>query len=421
MRWVGLALASMLFAAWAEPPMPAAPGAHWVASWGAAQMVADPMLGIPDDRLRDASVRQVVRVSIGGARLRVRISNVFGTSPLVLNAASVARAVKPGSSGIVPGTLRDLLFAGQSRIAIPAGSEIYSDPVVLEHAARSDIAVSLYFTNPPSPQTSHPGSSATSFRVAGNRVSSANWPDASKFVGWLQLSGLEVEAPGSVGAVVAIGDSTTEGNVPGADRNERWTDFLVRRLERERRAPMGVVNAGIGGNVLTYFGIGPDLRARFERDVLARSGVTHAIVLIGVNDLGGQHRNGEDTPLARAQLLADMQLAFRQIVGQAHARGICVIGATILPFGSSDYYRPGPENEADREALNDWIRSSNVFDAVADFDAATRRFWTRRRLREEYDAGDGLHLSPAGFRAMAEAVPLDALRLSCNQGAGVSR
>jgi lysophospholipase L1-like esterase len=383
---------------------------HWVSSWGSAQMVPDEKNLLSADDLRDASLRQVVRVSLGGKRLRVRVSNVYGTAPLVIEAASIAKAVKPGLSSIDPASLRSLTFAGKASVMIPAGSEYYTDPISLEHSAKADLAVSLHFKEPPARQTGHPGSRTTTYMTRGNRVSAESWPEAAKFVRWYQLADIEVEAPRSVPVVVAIGDSITDGAGSTTDGNDRWTDALVLRMEREGTPPIGVVNAGIGGNRLLRDGLGPHVVSRFDRDVLARSGVTHAIVLIGVNDFGIQHRNGNDTPAARAELVEDMQFGYRQLVERAHAHGVCVIGATIVPYTGSDYYKPNAENEKDRQQVNQWIRTSGVFDAIADFDAATRDPVQPERMRKEHDSGDGLHPSPAGFVAMADAVPLEALR-----------
>lgn len=388
------------------------PDPHWVASWGSAQMIPEPHNALAPEDWRDASLRQVVRVSLGGNRLRVRISNAFGSTPLVVEAASVARAEGPGRSGIDERSVRSLSFSGRASVMIPAGAEYYSDAVTLEHEPGADLAVSMHFKGEPVRQTSHPGSRTTSFVIKGNRVSDAAWPDATKVVHWYQLADIEVEAPRSVGVVVAIGDSITDGNGSTTDGNDRWTDFLVKRLAREGAPAMGVVNAGIGGGRLLREGTGTNVAARFDRDVLTRSGVTHAIVLIGINDLGVQHRNGDDIPAARAKQIEDLQTGYRQLVERAHARNICVIGATLTPYVGSDYYRPNADNNADLQAINTWIRTSGVFDAVADFDAAVRDPARPDRLRAGADSGDGLHLSPAGYRDLADAVPMSALR-SC--------
>ncbi len=382
---------------------------HWVASWGTAVYEPEPQNLLPAENWRDASLRQIVHVSLGGNRLRVRLSNAAGTAPLFVEAATLAKAEMPGKPGIVAGTMRPLTFSGRPSVMIPAGAEYYSDPVILQHAAGSDLAVSLYFKGEPHRQTGHPGSRANSFVLKGNRVADAAWPSAAKVEHWFQLSDIEVEAPLSVGALAAIGDSITDGHGATTDGNDRWTDAFSTRLQKNGVA-MGVVNTAIGGGRLLRDGLGPNLVSRFDRDVMDRAGVTHAVVLIGVNDFGGPHRNGDDTPAARARMLEDFQTAFRQIAARAHARHVCLIGATLTPYGGSDYYHPGPDNEADRQALNAWIRNSGVFDAVADFDAAIRDPAKPERMRAEADCGDGLHPSPAGFRAMADAVPLSALR-----------
>jgi lysophospholipase L1-like esterase len=267
----------------------------------------------------------------------------------------------------------------------------------------------MRFGGAPKRQTSHPGARANSFVVEGDRVLDARWPDAGKFAHWFQLAGIEVLGAPGAHAVVAIGDSITDGYGTTTDGNDRWTDALAARLRRSGMADVGVVNAGIGGGRMLRDGLGPNLVARFERDVLARSGVTHAIVMIGVNDLGVQHRSGEDNPAERQRLLADLQNAHRQLVRRAHGQGVCVVGATIGPYAGSDYYKPNADNEQDRQHYNRWIRESGVFDGVADFDAALRDPDRPDRLLKAYD-NDGLHPSLAGYKAMAEAVPLAHLK-----------
>jgi lysophospholipase L1-like esterase len=385
---------------------------RWVASWGAAQQLAEPANALAPEQWRDASLRQVVRLSLGGSRLRVRISNAFGSGPLLVGAASVALAQAPGKPDLQPDSIRPLTFNGGASVMVPAGAEYYSDEVALPAAAGADLAVSLYFTAEPARQTGHMGARTHTFLAKGNRVAEAAWDDPGKVTRWYALSDVEVRAPATAGAVVAIGDSITDGYGVTVDGNNRWTDVLAERLRGQGLA-LGVVNAGIGGGRMLRDGLGPNLASRFDRDVLSRAGVTHALVLIGVNDMGGQHRNTPDLPADRARLVADLKLAHRQLAERAHAHGVCLIGATVTPYGGSDYYHPGPENEADRRDLNDWIRNSGVFDAVADFDAALRDPERPDRLKKELDSGDGLHPSLAGYRAIADAVPLEPLRRNC--------
>lgn len=390
----------------------ASSGQHWVTSWGAAQQLPEPANELPAERWRNGSLRQIVHLSLGGSRLRVRISNAFGTAPLLVEGASIALAKAPGVADADAHSLQALTFDGSSTVMIPAGAEYYSDALDLAVKPASDLAISLYFKAEPAHQTGHPGSRASSFLVQGNHVMDASWTNAGKVEHWYMVADVEVQAPRDVSAMVAVGDSITDGHGATTDGNDRWPDQLAARL-RGQGMIMGVVNAGIGGGRMLRDGLGSNLAARFDRDVLSRAGITHALVLIGVNDLGNLHRNTPDLPADRRQLLADMRLAYRQLAERAHAHGICLIGATLTPYSGSDYYHPNADNESDRLALNDWIRHGGVFDAVADFDAATRDAARPERMNKSADSGDGLHPSPAGFHAMADAVPLSALRQRC--------
>lgn len=390
----------------------AAPQQRWVASWGTAQQVPDTANELPAANWRDASLRQTVHLSLGGSSLRVRLSNVHGTAPLMVEGASVALAQAPGKAQVDGASVRALTFDGSARVMIPAGAEYYSDAVALEVKPASDLAVSLYFKEAPPRQTSHSGARATSFFAKGNRIIDADWVEAGTIARWFVISDVDVQAPRGAGALVAVGDSITDGYAVTTDGNDRWTDLLAARL-RQDGTRMGVVNAGIGGGRMLRDGLGPNLAARFDREVLSRAGVTHALVFIGVNDLGGLHRNTPDLPADRKQMLADLRLAHRQLAERARARGICMIGATITPYVGSDYYHPEPENEADRQAINEWIRHSDVFDAVVDFDAALRDPAAPQKILKALDSGDHLHPSLAGYRALADAVPLDILRKDC--------
>jgi lysophospholipase L1-like esterase len=385
---------------------------HWVASWGAAQQLPEPTNELAAEHWRDASLRQIVHLTLGGKRFRVRISNAYGTAPLLLEGASVALAQAPGKADVDAPTLRPLTFDGRANVMIPAGAEYYSDTIAMELKPAADLAVSLYFKGEPARQTGHPGARTQSFLAKGNQVMEPTWTEPGKVTRWYALSDVEVQAPRGAGAIVAVGDSITDGYGVTTDGNNRWTDVLAARLREDGQA-LGVVNAGIGGGRMLRDGLGTNLAARFDRDVLSRAGVTHALVFIGVNDFGSQHRNTPDLPADRAQLLADLKLAHRQLAERAHAHGICMIGGTVTPYAGSEYYHPEPENEADRQALNEWMRHSGVFDAVADFDAALRDPAHPDRIRKDYDSGDGLHPSLAGYRAIADAVPLAALRRQC--------
>ncbi len=403
LRWVAVGL---LAAATAQ----AAPADRWTTAWWTSQLALDGQNALPAADLTDATLRQIVRLQGPATRLRIRFSNRFGTVPLRIDGATIARAGDAASPRIDIATLRPLRFGGAPAVIIPAGADYWSDPVELGAGAGADLAISLYMAQPPAQQTGHPGSRATSYLVHGNHSGDADLARAKTVDHWFQIAGIEAVAP-KARAIVAFGDSITDGYGVKPNTNARWTDALQRRM---RATPgmgaVAVLNAGIGGNRLLNDGSGPNALARFDHDVIGQQGVTHLIVLEGVNDLGTLTRDAPVVPEAHAALVARMIDAYRQMVARAHARGIKVIGATILPYAGSAYYHPDPQNEADRQAVNRWIRTPGNFDAVVDLDAAMRDPTDPKRLRKDYDSGDGLHPSVAGYAAMAEAVPLGLLR-----------
>ena len=397
----GLALAAGVLAVLAAP---AAAADRWQGSWGAAQVATGGDTAWPATRSRDVTLRQIVRVSAGGRQMRVLLSNVHGTEPLTIDAAAVALAPAPGTPRAI--TAQPLRFSGKASVTIPAGEERWSDAVAMTLPPAADVAVSLYLPRVPAPQTGHPGARATSFLSIGNHVTDVDLPGAEAVTRWYWLAGIDVEAARPA-AIVAVGDSITDGYGVKPERNSRWTDVLAARLRGNASTrTIGLVNAGIGGNRVLNDGSGPRLIDRFQRDVLDRSGARWAILLEGVNDLGTLTRDAAATPAAHAELVRRITAAFTDMVAKAHVRGIRVIGGTIMPMGGNDYYHPGPELEADRQAINRFIRESGTFDAVVDFDAVMRDPAAPDRLAPQYDSGDHLHPSEAGYRAMGEAVPL---------------
>jgi len=400
-------LAACGLGACALPPSATDPGSrHWVASWGTSQMPYGQAEALPAELWKDGTVRQVVRLSLGGSQVRVRISNAYGSEMLVVNEASIARAVRPGSSEVVGGSLQLLRFNGSSTVRIPAGAEYVSDPVDLAASSGLDLAVTMHLANTAGQQTGHAGARTTTFLAPGSQATAASLVGAKTVTRWHQLADVEVSAQPGARAVVVIGDSITDGYGATTDANNRWTDHLVQRIAQDGKRPLAVINAGIGGGRLLREGLGPSLITRFERDVLARNGVSHAIVFIGVNDIGVLRRSKEDTPQAIATMLGDFKQAHLQMIARAHAKGICVIGATITPFMGSGYYGPAEHNEALRQAVNDWVRSEQAFDGVLDFDAVLRDPARPSYLAKSHDSGDGLHPSHAGYAALAAAVPL---------------
>ena len=360
--------------------------------------------------LRDATLRQVVHLSVGGSQLRVRVSNAFGTAPLHLTAVHVARPMSAAGATIDAASDVAVMFHGAADVTIPAGAEYLSDAVALPVAALSNLAISIHFDQPPVGETGHPGSRTTSYVVHGDMVSAASLPDAKTVEHWYQISGVDVTStikagPVAVGAVVTLGDSITDGHGATTNGNDRWPDVLAGRMQVEKSTRgMGVLNEGIGGNRLLLDGLGPNALARFDRDVVAQTGVRSVIVLEGVNDLGTLTREHEVPAEEHAVLVGRIEAAYAQMIERAHAHGIRVIGATILPYGGSDYYHPGPDNEADRQAVNGWIRAAGHFDGVVDFDQVMRDPARPDHLLGAYDSGDHLHPSPVqGHRAVGNA------------------
>jgi lysophospholipase L1-like esterase len=380
---------------------------NWVVTWGASQQIPEPQNALPTADLQDATLRQIVHLSAGGPTLRVHLSNAFGTDALHFTAVHIARPLSTHSSAIDPATDRALSFAGQPDVIVPPGAEFLSDAIAYPAEALSNLAVTFHIDSAPARETGHPGSRATSYYVHGDAVAAPDLADAGKTDHWYMLSAVDVQATPRAGSVVALGDSITDGHGATTNGNDRWTDVLASRLQRSSGTQgIGVLNAGIGGNHLLTDGLGPNVLARFDRDVLAPAGVRWLIVFEGVNDLGGLTRTNEVSPAEHKAFVQRMLAAYQQTIERAHAHGLRVIGATITPYVGSDYYHPGSSSEADRQTVNEWIRAAGHFDAVIDFDAVVRDPHQPDRLLPAYDCGDHLHPSPAGYRAMGEAIPL---------------
>lgn len=385
------------------------PAQTWVASWGASQQIPEPGNALPMEEMRDATLRQIFHLSMGGPALRVHVSNAFGTEPLHLTSVHIARPVAGAAAGaaIDVSTDKELRFEGSADVTIPAGAEAISDAVEFAVKPLADVAVTLHYDEPPAQETGHPGSRATSYYKHGDAVSAADLPEAKHVDHWYQVSEIDVEAAPDAAVVVALGDSITDGHGATTNGNDRWTDVLASRLQSTKATrDIGMSNQGIGGNHLLTDGLGPNALSRFDRDVLAAAGVRWVIVFEGVNDLGGLARTGEVPATAHTAMVEHVIGAYRQIVMRARTHGIKAIGATITPYVGSDYYHPGPLSEADRQAVNRWIRTPGNFDAVVDFDAVVRDPQQPDRLLPAYDCGDHLHPSPAGYKAMGEAVTL---------------
>ncbi|WP_315388761.1 SGNH/GDSL hydrolase family protein [uncultured Stenotrophomonas sp.] len=401
-----LAATLIAFAAVApQPARAASPAPHWVASWQASpQPVWGSDFVFPTNLpqiLNDQTFRQTARISLGGPRLRVRLSNAYGTVPLKVGGASVSRA--PGSQPV------PLLFDGHPGIVIAPGKDRLSDPLALPTHDLQAVQVDVYVPGPTPLQTFHWDGRQTSATAPGNQTRDTALRGSTATTARLFLTGIEVEAPAAARSVVVIGDSITDGATASLDRDQRWTDHLANRL-----APQGVavVNAGISGGRLLRDGMGESALARFQRDVLDQPGIATAVVLIGINDI-----SWPGTPFAPDQAqpsLAELQSGYRQLVERAHAGGVRVVAATLLPFAGALSGTPlegyhQPSKDALRQQVNAWLRTDAPFDAVVDLDQFLRDPVDPSRMAEAFDSGDHLHPGDAGNRAMAEAVDLQAL------------
>jgi lysophospholipase L1-like esterase len=349
----------------------------------------------------NATIRQIVRTTIGGDRVRIRISNEYGDRPLVVGAAHVA--LRTTASTIDAASDRALTFGGKPAVVVRAGAVVTSDPLAYAVPQLGDLAVSLYLPDSARTSTRHALAVQTTYvSRSGNQVASPTFAADTTMRSWLFLTAVEVTNPRAVGAIVAIGNSITDGYAATPDSNRRWPDVLARRLLASSAEPVrAVVNAGISGNRVLTLGSGPSLLSRFDRDVLMQPGVTHVIVLEGINDF-----SRDALVAATAEELID---AHRQLAERAHERGLVIYGATLTPFERPPDAR-SEAREAKRQAINTWIRRGGAYDGVIDFDSVTRDPAQPRRFLPKYDSGDHLHPSDAGYQAMGEAIDLALFR-----------
>ncbi|MEU0529900.1 SGNH/GDSL hydrolase family protein [Amycolatopsis tolypomycina] len=394
---VVLAVLTFLFVGASARPAPS----HWVATWTSMPQLTEPgnMPPAPftgaDRVLDNATLRETAQVTVGGQRIRLRFSNAFGGAPLPLTAVSVARPVSgaAGVSGVVPGSVVPVTFHGKPSTTVPQGAQVVSDPLPFPVRSLENISVTAYLANGQASTsiTSHPGSRTTSYLLAGNHVSDLELPGATPVDHWYFLSGIEVLSPAN--AVAVIGDSISDGRGSTTNGNDRWPNVLASRLHG-----VSVVNQAAGGNRVLQDGLGPNVLARLDRDLLATSGVSWAIVFEGVNDIGTA------APADAAGVADQLIDAYDQILVRAHAQDIRVYGATITPFGGNTGY-DNPLREEARQKVNAWIRQPGHFDALLDFDKVVRDPAAPSKLLPAYDVGDHLHLNPAGYQAIGSSVP----------------
>ena len=379
---------------------------RWIGTWASSPLHPDRVndqgkdrATLPHSSRTDITIREVVHVSIGGEKLRVRFSNLDGNSPLIIGVAEIAKTLH--NSAIVPATARPLAFHGEPSVSIPAGALAISDPVSFSLLADSDLTVSFYVSGASDYVTEHQLASASSYHVASNVVSNEDLNAPQIMTTWEYLNGIDVLAPSKAAAIATIGDSITDGAYSTADANQRWPDELARRIQTNPKYKrLSVINEAISGNKILMDRAGPNALARFDRDILSQSGVKYLIVLEGINDIGHIQTDPSDTTTA-----SDLIRGLDQMIVRAHTHGIVVIGGTLTPFRGFDRYF-SEKTEAIRTTINQWIRTSGAFDAVIDFDAAIRDPNHPDTFLPAYDHGDHLHPNDAGYKAMGDFIDL---------------
>lgn len=375
----------------------------WIATWMPSQSAtaARPTNGNPDrvPTYADATIRQIVHTSIGGDHVRIRFSNEFGDRPIVLGSAHIA--LRTTGSGIDTTTDRVLTFGDSTRVVLRVGATVTSDPVAYKVPAMGDVVVSIYLPDSARTATRHSLAVATTYvSKAGDVTTSGTFAADTTMRSWIFLAGVDVTNARATGAVVPFGDSITDGFGSTPDANHRWPDMLAERLQASKEPLKSVVNAGISGNRVLSPGAGPAALARFDRDVLMVPGVTHVIVLEGINDINGTG--------AQAATAEEIIYGHKQLIERAHERGLVIYGATLTPEGGLRGLTP--ERVAKRDAVNAWIRTGGWYDGVIDFDAVTRDPANPGQFLPAFDSGDHLHPSDAGYKAMAEAIDLKLFR-----------
>ncbi len=376
------------------------PAVRWIGTWGASPMGGHVNFGQPSPA--NSTYRNVVRISAGGDSLRVELTNEFGSRPLTVGAAHVALSV--GLGAFKPGTDHVLTFNGQPSVIIPAGAPVFSDPVAMQVAPLSNLAVSVYLADQPIDETTcHQDARSTTLITEGDNTAAETLTDARSIYSWCFVEGIDVSThENNAAAIVTLGDSITDGAHSTRDTNGRWPDVLARRLQADpKTAHLSVLNEGISGNRLVHDVAGPNALARFDRDVLERDGVKYLIILEGINDIGrtAMPRDPGDPITTQDEIRA-----LGQLVTRAHSHGVKVFGATLTPYVGAGYASPAGEQM--RVAVNEWIRTSGVFDGVIDFDQVTRDPAKPAVFAADVDSGDHLHPGDAGYEKMGASIDL---------------
>jgi lysophospholipase L1-like esterase len=385
----------------AKPAIAAQPD-HWVGTWAASPMAANnPGAKFGAEGTTGTTLREIVHLSLGGDSIRVVLTNEFGLDPLTVGAAQVG--LSSGASGVTAGTGTPLTFGGKSSIVIPPGALMVSDPVTLKVAPCSNLVVSLFLPDQPINQlTFHPFADQTNYFSAGNVVGASSLDAPQEFFSWDFLKGVDVLSNGDSASIVTFGDSITDGALSTRNANARWPDVLARRLQADKKTnKLSVLNEGIGGNRILHDTTGPSALARFDRDVIAQAGVKYVVILESINDIGHATDPTKPYDIVTAE---DLIVGLSQLATRAHTHGIKVIGATLTPFVGAKYQ--SADGEAIRQAVNQWIRTTNQLDGVIDFDKITTDPTHPGMFLPLDDSGDHLHPGDAGYKAMGESIDL---------------
>ena len=371
----------------------------WVGTWTTAPQLVEPHNMPPAPGLTDNTIRQIVRVSVGGEEVRLRFSNAFSKSPVEMKLAAIAQVSEGGSIDVSSQKL--LKFNKNESVKMTPGGEVFSDPFKFNLKPGSLVAITIHFGKTSPDVTGHPGSRTTSFILPGNNIASADFSGSVKTDHWYVIQSMDVKASKSSKAVAVLGNSITDGRGSGTNKQNRWPDILsARLLANEATKNIGVLNLGIGGNCVVRGGLGPTALERFDRDILSQNNVRWLIILEGINDIGSIKTDEQADKIAK-----ELIRAYDEMITKAHAKGILVYGATILPFAKSFY--DTPQRQKARDAVNEWIRNSGKFDAVIDFDKIMRNPYDVITILPDMHDGDFLHPNEAGYRRMGENVDLE--------------
>lgn len=372
---------------------------NWVGSWATAQQLVEPNNTPPSPSLTNNTLRQIIRVSIGGKKLRLHFSNLFSDESTVLESVSVANVIE---GAVIDGkTSKKITFGGNSSITIEAKSHVFSDGFDFPLQPGQLLAITIHYGKTSQKISGHPGSRTTSYLLEGNNKNNVDFSGSIKTDHWYTIMGVDVHASRKASTIVCLGNSITDGRGSGTNKQNRWTDVLSERLlANQATKDIGVLNLGIGGNCILRGGLGPTALDRFDRDVLSQNGVKWLILLEGINDIGGI-RSAEEAPIRANELIE----AYKVMINKAHAKGIKVYGCTILPFKKSFY--DAPFKQEARSIVNEWIRSSKSFDAVIDFDEVMESKTEPQTILPDMHDHDFLHPNEKGYRRLGEAIDLE--------------